>query len=188
MPIKVNFTTVRPDMAHTRTAKDWYTFLGMRAENMGILAKLYPNRTASYFTEQFGNVIYNGSKGSNKYQNLNTLAFSWEVQMNEIVRIPFALDVADTFGSVTGIEIPVVFKRRWYEVNDTFMIDGSHQLCYVVDGPIRKADDMFEYNIRLVDANGGYLDTSACKAGMTTRWIGNIQPELHKVLCLIIVK
>lgn len=28
MAIIADFTTVRPDMAHTRTAKDWYTFLG----------------------------------------------------------------------------------------------------------------------------------------------------------------
>lgn len=30
MIITPNFTTVRPDMMATRTAKDWYTFLGMR--------------------------------------------------------------------------------------------------------------------------------------------------------------
>lgn len=28
MAVIANFTTMRPDMAATRTAKDWYTFLG----------------------------------------------------------------------------------------------------------------------------------------------------------------
>jgi hypothetical protein len=28
MAVIANFITVRPEMAHTRTAKDWYTFLG----------------------------------------------------------------------------------------------------------------------------------------------------------------
>jgi hypothetical protein len=41
MSIIANFTTNRPDMAATRTAKDFYTFLGMKAENLGIAAKLY---------------------------------------------------------------------------------------------------------------------------------------------------
>lgn len=52
------------------------------------------------------------------------------------------------------------------------MIDGSHQLCYVVDGPIRKADNFFEYTVRLVDNSyNAELLVDYCKEGMTTRWI-----------------
>ena len=28
MAVIANFISVRPEMAHTRSAKDWYTFLG----------------------------------------------------------------------------------------------------------------------------------------------------------------
>jgi hypothetical protein len=32
---------VRPDMAHSRTAKDWGQFLGKSATNLGVAAKMY---------------------------------------------------------------------------------------------------------------------------------------------------
>lgn len=182
MAVIANFVTVRPEMAHTRTAKDWYTFLGAHAENLGVAAKLYEKHTASYFTEAFGNVMYNGSKSESKYQKLNSLMFEWEVEVNQIKRIPFACSVPAAFAHAHGVEIPMAFPERYYEVNDTFMIDGSHQLCIVIDGPIRKADDFWEYSVRLVDADySAELDTDFCQAGMLTRWIGNIQPELHEI-------
>ena len=175
MAIIENFTTVRPDMAHTRTAKDWMTFLGSRAENLGLLAKLYEKHTTSYFTEAFGNVIYNKSKGGNKYQSINSLQYEWEVETKVIKRIPFAVSVPSAYGKTHGLEIPMVFTERYYEVNDTFMIDESHQMCVVIDGPVRKADDFFEYSVRLLDADyAADLNTDACQQGMTTRWIGEV--------------
>ena len=144
-----------------------------RAENLGILAKLYPKHTASYFTEAFGNVMYNKSNSGSKYQSLNSMEFTWEVEINDIKRVAFAASVPSTFGQTHGLEIPMAFKERYYEVNDTFMIDGSHQLCIVIDGPTRKADSWFEYNVRLVDSDSAAtLRTEACQEGMTTRWIG----------------
>lgn len=160
-----------------------------RAENLGILAKLYPNHTATYFTEAFGNVMYNKSKSGSKFQSLNSLEYTYEVECSDIRRVAFAATVPDAFAAMHGVEIPMAFKERYYEVNDTFMIDDSHQLCIVIDGPIEKADNYYEYNVRLVDGDrSAALQTSACQEGMTTRWIGNIQPELHKVLCLYVVK
>ena len=98
-----------------------------------------------------------------------------------IRRIPFAASVPSTYATTHGVDIPMAFTERYYEVNDTFMIDGSHQLCYVVDGPIRKADNFFEYTVRLVDNSyNAELLVDYCKEGMTTRWISNIQPEYHE--------
>ena len=37
------------------------------AENLGVAAKLYEKHTASYFTEGFGNVMYNGEKSNSKF-------------------------------------------------------------------------------------------------------------------------
>ena len=86
------------------------------------------------------------------------------METNVIKRIPFACSVASTFGSTHGVEIPMAFTERYYEVNDTFMIDGSKQVCIVIDGPIRKADDFWEYSVRLVDADySAELDTDACQ-------------------------
>lgn len=95
------------------------------------------------------------------------------MEVNQIKRIPFAASVPETFANAHGVEIPMAFTERYYEVNDTFMIDNSHQLCIVIDGPIRRADSFWEYSVRLVDADySASLDTDACQAGCTTRWIG----------------
>lgn len=184
MAIVANFTTVRPDMAHTRTAKDWYQFLGLRAENLGIQAKLYPKYTSSYFTEAFGNIMYNDSKPSNKYQKINSLSYEWEIEMNQIKRIAFATSVPAAYGNTHGVEIPMAFKERWFEVNDTFMIDDTHQVCIVIDGPIRKADDYFEYSVRLMDGDyAATLDTNGCYEGATCRWLGkHILPLIIAIL------
>lgn len=73
----------------------------------------------------------------------------------------------------------MAFPERYYEVNDTFMIEGSHQLCIVIDGPVRKADDFWEYSVRLVDADySAELDTEYCQVGNLTRWIGKKLPSL----------
>lgn len=173
----VNISVVRPDMAHSRTAKDWGQFLGKSATNLGVAAKMYQNHTLSYFTEAFGNV-YRNEKSGGKFQQLNTMEVKWEIETNQVKRVAFAASVAANGGY--GMDIPVAFKEKWYGVNDIFMIDESKQLCYVVDGPIRRADDFWEYTVRLVDADyEATLDTDACIAGKTTRWLGNIQPEYH---------
>lgn len=152
------------------------------AENLGVAAKLYEKHTASYFTEAFGNVMYNNSKASSKYQPINSLMFEWEIEVNQIKRVPFANTVGPEYANANGIEIPMQFTERYYEVNDTFMIEESHQLCIVIDGPIRRADNCWDYNVRLIDADySASLDTTACQQGCLTRWIGNIQPELHEV-------
>jgi hypothetical protein len=178
MSIIANFTTNRPDMAATRIAKDFYTFLGMKAENLGIAAKLYEKYTTSYYTEAFGNVIEGDKQSHDKFKPINYLMFEWECEMNEIKRIPFALTVEV---DAAGIEIPMYFKEKYYEVNDTFMVDESHQVCIVVASPIMKAHDLWEYHVRLMDSDiAARLDLDACQAGMTTRWLGNVQPELSE--------
>lgn len=54
-------------------------------------------------------------------------------------------------------------------------------MCIVIGAPIRKADDYFEYTVRLMDGDASaVLDLTACQQGMTTRWIGNVKPELHE--------
>lgn len=183
MAIITSFVTVRPEMASTRTVKDWYTFLGMHAENLGVAAKLYEKHTASYFTEAFGNVMYNDAKAGSKFQKINSLMFEWQVETNVIKRIPFASSVPGAFKNAHGVEIPMAFTERYYEVNDTFMIDDSHQMCIVIDGPVRKNDSCWEYSVRLLDADyNAELDTNACQLGCTTRWIGKQLPLIIVIL------
>lgn len=175
----INISVVRPEMAHSRMAKDWGDFLGKSAKNLGVAAKMYENHTLNYFTEGFGNVMRNKETGGSKLQKLNTMEFKWEIEVNQVKRVPFAANVSEGLAGF-GLDVPMAFTERYYEVNDVFMVDGSHQLCIVIDGPIRKSDNFWTYTCRLVDADyAASLDVTACQAGMTTRWLGNIQPEYH---------
>lgn len=190
MAVIANFTPVRPNMAATRTVKDWGPFVGLRDAHLGIQARLYPQYTASYFTEAFGNVIYNERKG-NKFQNvkdLDVMSFSWEVQTNEVRRIRIACDVPNGTFLTQAMEFPIAFSERYYEQNDTFMVDETKQLFIVMSSPIRKADDVYEYTVRLMDSNpGAEVLTDALVAGAETRWIGNVMPELHKLICALVI-
>lgn len=177
--IVANFTTVKPELAHTRTYEDFYKFLGDRPERLGIVSKMYENMTASYLTEGLGNIMYNKENKGSKFQKINSLQFEWEIDVNFIKRIPFAA-VPQGDGS-NGSEITMAFRERYYELYDTFMIDDSKQMCIVIEGPIRKSDDYWEYNVRLMDSDySATLNLDACQIGSTTRWIGNVQPELNE--------
>ena len=63
----------------------------------------------------------------------------------------------------------MAFKENYYQKYDIFKIDGSRQQCQVISRPIRKRDDYWEVQVRLIDNNyDTILDTDACQVGMTT--------------------
>ena len=73
------------------------------------------------------------------------------------------------------------FKERYYEKYDIFKIDATHQQCQVVDRPQRRADDFWEYTVRLIDNDySSVLDLSGCQVGMTTRFQSNAHPEMSE--------
>lgn len=179
--IIANFVSMKPELAHSRTYEDFSKFLGAKSHRIGIVAKMQPyeQMTASYLTEGMGNVYRNSSKGGNKYQKIDALSFSWEIEQNNIEYITLADQVTDT--GINGSEITMAFTRRYYEVNDTFMIEGSKQQCFVVESPIRMSDNYWTYKVRLLGGDRqATLTTSACYKGAKTRWLGNIQPEYHE--------
>ena len=73
------------------------------------------------------------------------------------------------------------FKERYYEKYDIFKIDKTRQQCMVVERPVRKADDLWEYVVRLIDNDySSLLDISGCQVGDTTRFQSNAMPEMHE--------
>lgn len=178
--IIANFTTVKPEMAHSRTYEDFSKFLGEKPQRLGIVSRMQPyeDMTASYLCEAMGNIVRNSEKGGSKYQKLDALCFEWEIEQNHIKYIPFAEQVTGT--GINGTEITMVFPERYYEAEDTFIIEESKQMCYILEAPIRKADNYWCYQVRLMGGDReATLDTSACYKGAKTRWIGNIKPEYH---------
>lgn len=174
-----NFTSVNPTMGETRTYENFSKWLGDRPARLGVVSRLYEDLTASYLTESLRNIFYRDKKSSDKYRSLDSMYFDWEVETNNIKRIEFA--AVPTEDGANGTEITMAFKENYYQKNDIFSIDGSTQQCFVVSRPVRKNDHYWEVNVRLIDNDySSILDPRACQIGMTTRWIGNAQPELHK--------
>jgi hypothetical protein len=171
--------TQKPERAHNRTDEDFSKFLGNRPERLGVVSRMEPYEqfTASYLTEAVGNV-YQLKEKSDKYQKIDSLSFSWDIEQNKIQYAYFADDVVQN--GLNGSEITMAFTKREFEAEETFMIDGSKQMCWVVEAPTRRADDYWEYQVRLMSGDReAVLDTSVCKKGMKARWIGSAKPELH---------
>ena len=169
------FTTVKPEMAHSRTYEDFYKFLGAKPARLGIVSRMYPWLTASFLTEGLMNIFYN-EKSPSKFQSINSLMFEWEIDVNFIKRIEFA-SVPEGDGAY-GTDITMAFTERYFEKYDVFVIELSRQQCIVKEAPLRKADNYWEYTVQLIDADySSLLDTTACQPGMRTRFLTNYQPE-----------
>lgn len=169
------FTTIKPEMAHSRTYEDFYKFLGAKPARLGIVSRMYPWLTASFLTEGLMNIFYN-EKSPSKFQSINSLMFEWEIDVNFIKRVEFA-SVPEGDGAY-GTDITMAFTERYFEKYDVFVIELSRQQCIVKEAPIRKADNYWEYTVQLIDADySSLLDTTACQPGMRTRFLTNYQPE-----------
>lgn len=63
----------------------------------------------------------------------------------------------------------MAFRENYYQKYDIFRIDKTKQQCQVVSRPIRKRDDYWEVQVRLIDNNyDTILDTDGCQIGDTT--------------------
>lgn len=174
-----NFVTNRAEMSDTRTYESFYKFLGTNPHKLGLVSRLYPELTASYLTESLRNIFYNESKSSNRFQSIDSMYFEWEVETNNIKKIPFASVPTET--GENGSEIVMAFTERYFEKYDIFRIDNSRQQCFVVARPVRKADNYWEVTVRLIDNDySSILDVSACQPGMTCTFQSNAHPELHQ--------
>lgn len=180
MALIAQFTTIKPELAHSRTYEDFSKFIGDKPKRLGLVDQMYPEFTASFLTEGLGNVIYNKKTSGNSFQKINALSFEWEVGTNFIKRIKFA--AAPVGNGSNGSDIIMAFTERYYEKYDTFVIEGSKQQCFVLQAPIRKSDRYWEYTVRLIDSTlRDELDTAFCQPGMETRFLTNYMPEYHEM-------
>jgi hypothetical protein len=158
--IVANFVTNRPTMGETATYEDFWKTLGVKPHKLGIMAKLYPDLTASFITESLFNVYAKTGK-PNKFESIEALMFDWEIETNYIKLVEFA-DIPTENGE-NGQEITFAFKERYYEKYDIFMIMKSRQQVIVTTRPVRKSDNYWEVTGRLIDNDyTSILDVDAC--------------------------
>jgi hypothetical protein len=157
-----SFTSNIPTMGDTRTYEDFYKYLGVKPERLGVVSRMYDDLTASFLTESLKNVFYQDSKGNkNRFQSINAFQYDYEITTNYIKRIEFAaVPIGDGAG---GTEIIMPLREKYYGKYDTFKIEKSGQQCIVVARPIRKSDSYWEYTVRLIDHTyDTILDITAC--------------------------
>jgi len=174
----VDITTRRPAMSDTRTYEEFTKFLGEKPTRLGVMAQLYTDLTASYLTEALMN-IYTKDPKKDKFQNVDSRIFEWDVETNQIKRIEFAGTPIGDGNNGSAIIMP--FKERYYEKYDIFRVEDSRQLCQVISKPTRKADNYWEVMVQLIDPDySTILDSTAVGLGHYTRFISNAFPELSE--------
>ena len=174
------FTSVRPDMPHTRTFEDFNKWLGSNPTRLGIVSSLYDQYTASYLTEAIGN-LYTLDRGKqNEFQKADSFVVEWDLRINNIKRVYFtSVPVGD--GS-NGSEIQFRFGENYYQKYDTFIIENTRQQIIVLYTPQRISDNEWLVVGKIQDSDyASMLDTSGTQIGMATRFLTNFVPELHEI-------
>ena len=81
-----SFVSNIPTMGDTRTYEDFYKYLGVKPQRLGIVSRMYPELTASFLTESLKNILYQDAQGSgNKYQSLNAFQYEFDIETNKMI-------------------------------------------------------------------------------------------------------
>ena len=148
---------------------------------------MYTDNTLNFITDGLRNIFYKDEK-ADQFQLSSSLLFEWIVETNNIKKVEFA--EVPTEDGANGTEITMAFKENYYQKYDIFRIDKTKQQCQVVSRPIRKRDDYWEVQVRLIDNDyDTTLDTDGCQIGDTTTFQSVAMPELSEegkhLICFI---
>lgn len=173
-----NFTSRIPTMGQTKTYEDWSKYLGSKPHRIGVVARMYTDNTLNFITDGLRNIFYKDEK-ADQFQLSSSLLFEWIVETNNIKKVEFAEVPTET--GENGTEITMAFRENYYQKYDIFRIDKTKQQCQVVSRPIRKRDDYWEVQVRLIDNDyDTTLDTDGCQVGDTTTFQSVAMPELSE--------
>lgn len=173
-----NFTSRIPTMGNTKTVEDWSKYLGMKPHRLGVVARMYTDNTLNFITDGLRNIFYK-DKDVDKFNISTSMMFEWDIETNNIKKVEFAEVPSET--GENGTEITMAFRENYYQKYDIFRIDKTKQQCQVVTRPIRRRDDFWEMQVRLID--NGYdtiLDTDGCQVGDLTTFQSVAMPEMSE--------
>lgn len=127
---------------------------------------MYTNNTLNFLTDGLRNIFYKDEKADN-FTITTSPVFEWQIEVNNPKHIEFAAKPTENGDNCQ--EITMAFKENYYQKHDIFRIDATKQQCIVVSRPIRKADNYWEMQVRLISNDyDSTLDESGCEVGMTT--------------------
>lgn len=173
-----NFTSRIPTMGNTKTYEDWSKYLGSKPHRLGVVARMYTDNTLNFITDGLRNIFYKDER-VDQFQLSSSLMFEWQVETNNIKKIEFA-EVPSERGE-NGTEITMAFRENYYQKYDIFRIDKTKQQCQVLSRPVRKRDDYWEVQVRLLDNDyDTLLDLDGCQVGDLTTFQSVAMPELSE--------
>lgn len=172
-----SFSTIRPNMAGTRTYEDFYKFLGERPARLGLVSSLYEQYTASYLTESLMNIYaFEDTGKKNSFQSLNSFMVEWDISVGYIKRIPI---ISVSGNGAQGADIEVTFGENYYQKNDVFVIEALRQQLIVLTRPVQTAEG-WKVTCKLQDSDYAAQLEITDLGGYDTRFLTNYQPELHE--------
>lgn len=172
------FTTVRPEMASTRTCEDFMKFLGANPSRLGLVANVYDGYTASALTEAVQNVYgldYNATKGP--FQRMNSFMVEWDLKIEKIKRVRI---ISCAGSGANAGDVVFHFAENYYQKYDTFVVEETRQQFMVMNRPQRLRDNDFLLVCKILDDNYDSTVIGGDLAGKTTRFVTNYMPELHE--------
>lgn len=162
----------------TKTYEDWSKYLGSKPHRLGVVARMYTDNTLNFITDGLRNIFYKENQ-VDQFKTSDSMVFEWDIETNNIKKIEFAEVPTET--GENGSEITMAFKENYYQKYDIFRIDKTKQQCQVVSRPIRKRDDYWEIQVRLIDNDyDTTLDIDGCQVGDTTTFQSMAVPELSE--------
>ena len=158
----------------TRTAEDFFKFLGQKPERLGIISSLYDQYTATYLTE----ALMNSFAGSNKpagFTSIPSFVVEWSIKVSKIKRLRL-LAPTEGDGKYAG-DVKFYFDENYYQKYDTFIIERTRQQFIVLNRPQRLRDKCWLIIAKILDDDYDSEVLGGPTAGDTTRWISNNHPE-----------
>lgn len=158
----------------TRTAEDFFKFLGQKPERLGIISSLYDQYTATYLTE----ALMNSFAGSNKpagFTSIPSFVVEWSIKVSKIKRLRM-LAAPEGTGACAG-DVKFYFDENYYQKYDTFIIERTRQQFIVLNRPQRLRDKCWLVIAKILDDDYDSVVLGEPVAGDTTRWISNNHPE-----------
>lgn len=161
----------------TRSVQHFGHLLGTKPHKLGLVATLYPELTMTYLTDSLMNVYMNESKG-NQFQQIDSMFFEWDIEVNYIKQVNIVEDVTDTGLNFSPIRI--VFDQKYYEKGDTFTLENRQELL-VRQSPKILAPGRWEYIVTTAGNNANEaVDLNFATAGRKTRWRSCYFPEISE--------
>jgi len=166
-----------PNAGDTKTMQSFSKELGLKPYMIKKVTQKYPQYTLSFLTEGLGNT-FGIDVNSKSFNKIKQRSFEWAINTHQIPVIEFAEDCTDT--GVNKTPVRVILRKKYYDPNDTFMLENRQELR-VTQVPRMLANDRYEYICMLSGNNmAAQIDTAFTTRGRKTMWLSNYQSELSE--------